>query len=99
MQRSRAIRRKLCEFVTEAIEIGPYSVDSKASGELCGAAVKRASGSRDAVAVLEEILAARGVHQTEDSDGQWELSGLRLRVVGFATQLSSHPSPTYSEAR
>jgi hypothetical protein len=88
MQRYWAIRRKLCELVTEAIEIGPYAVDPKASDELCGAAVKRASGSGDAVAVLEEILAARGVHLTEDSDGQWGWSGLRLRVEGFGTQPS-----------
>lgn len=80
MQRYWAIRRKLCEFVAEAIEIGPYPVDLKGSDELCGAAVKRTSGSRDAIAVLEEILAARGVCLTEDSDGQWGWSGLRLRV-------------------
>lgn len=89
MQRYWAIRRKLCEFIAESVELGPYPVDAKGSDELCGAAVKRTSGSRDSIAVLEEILAARGVHLMEDCDGQWGWSGLRIRAnVPSADQYS-----------
>lgn len=86
MRRYWAIRRNLCEFIAETIELGPFPVDPNGSDALCLAAMRRASGSHDAIAVLEEILAARGAHLAESSDGQWGWSGMRFRAEGFATR-------------
>lgn len=79
MRRYWAVRRRICSLMKEAVELGPYPVDARESDALCQVVSRSVSGCDDAIAVLDEVLAARGVHLAEGRDGQWGWSGIRVR--------------------
>lgn len=85
MLRYWAIRRKICTLMKETIELGPFPVDAKESDALCEVVARSVSGCHDVIAVLDDVLAARGVHLAEGSDGQWGWTGLRIRSEAIAS--------------
>lgn len=83
MRRYWAVRRQICNLVKDAVELGPFDVNPRESDVLCEAVARR-MGCSDAIAVLNEIFAARGIHLVEGADGKWGWNGIRVRcdVVG-----------------
>lgn len=69
MLRYWAIRRKICTLMKETIELGPFPVDAKESDALCEVVARSVSGCHDVIAILDDVLAARGIHLAEGSDG------------------------------
>lgn len=79
MRRYWAVRRQICNLIRDTVELGPFAVNPEESDALCEAVARRVRGCGDAVAVLNEIFAARGIHLAEGPDGQWGWTGIRLR--------------------
>ena len=79
MRRYWAVRRQICNLIKDAVELGPFAVDPTESDVLCEAVARKIIGCGDAIAVLNEIFAARGIHLVEGPDGQWGWNGIRVR--------------------
>lgn len=79
MRRYCTVRRRVCSLIKEVVELGPYPVNVKESDALCEVIARRLPPCQDIVAVLDDVLAARGVQLAEGSDGQWGWLGIRVR--------------------
>lgn len=79
MRRYLAVRQKVCVFIKSEIEFGAYGIDASETDAVYEAVVERVA-SGDAIAILEDVLASRGIELREGSDGEWGWAGLRLKA-------------------
>ena len=82
-QQVREIHAQIGEVLDELTETGHFPVNAKDSDAICWVIQERFSDRSDVIAILDEVLADRGIKLVEGQNGQWGWQG-----VGFGLLLS-----------